>query len=228
MPFLSLRFARRKDPARSRKAHMPDLDSGQLLRACAGLPCSGNQDLKRRAADLLQDFRIFVDGNNLLAALGSWLVNEFHRVSVNEADSMRPTIGPLNPTNAIALIGQRPMGVLGHPAEYVDRLQPQRRAVNLQKRRERFNELAVPVIGSRRALSFRPFQEIIEQLEDGNTGIRRVAIAAVEHELVKAVVGGLAVGAEIKTATVNRNEPGVSVLAEPGLRITRHCRKPSS
>jgi hypothetical protein len=59
-------------------------------------------------------------------------------------------------------------------------------------------------------LGLRPFQEVVEELKHRNSG--GVGFASREHELVVLIVGGVAVGPKIVSATVDSNEPSISVL----------------
>ena len=125
-------------------------------------------------------------------------------------------------------LSARPIRILGRVSNKVERLQSHRRSIDFKKRRESFQQMPVPFVGIDCTLGFRPFQKVVEKLENGDGTVRIVALASSEHELVETIMGCITVGAEIVSATIDCDEPGVTVLTEPGLWITRHCRKPSS
>ncbi len=102
--------------------------------------------------------------------------------------------------------------MLRRPAKYIDGLQSQRRAVGFQVGGKPLEQDAVPLVGTRDSLSLRPFKEVVKELEHGDCG--GVTFATRQHHLMKPMVGGVTVGAEVVLAAVDCDEPVVTVFTD--------------
>jgi hypothetical protein len=116
--------------------------------------------------------------------------------------------------------------MLRHPANELDGSNGGCWSVDLQELRKLAKKIAVPLVGAWRTLGLRPFEKLIEELEQGDVTVG-IVVAVVEHQLVKASVCAFAAWAEIEATAVDRDEPGVTVLTEPGFGIAGHS-EPSS
>ena len=132
---------------------------------------------------------------------------------------MTPAVGPFDGLNGIALMSRGPIRMLADPLNDVIRPKISGRSIGLKVFHKGLDAIDVPLVRGDSALRFGPLEELIEQREQRNRTVRPF-FATVEHELVEALESGVPIGAKIEPTSVDCDEPGVTVITEPRLRIT--------
>jgi len=88
-------------------------------------------------------------------------------------------------------------------------------------------KVAIPLVSSRGSLGLHPLKILVKEAEH-DEAIKQPIIGARKHQLVKAAVSCFSIGAGIEAATIDCDEPGVTVLTISRFRIAGHDLEPSS